>query len=74
MPTYAYGCRQCGAELEAKQRITDAPLTRCESCGDESLERKLFATGFVLKGGGWYADGYASKRDSASAHAGAKQV
>ena len=66
MPTYAYACRSCHAETEVKQRITEPALTRCEACGTETLERKLFASGFVLKGGGWYADGYGSKKSDAS--------
>lgn len=66
MPTYVYACRDCHAEREVKQRITDTPLTHCEACGHEALERKLFASGFVLKGGGWYADGYGTKKSASS--------
>lgn len=69
MPTYAYACRKCHAELEVKQRMTDAALTHCEACGEQALERKIFAPGFVLKGGGWYADGYGSKKSESSSGA-----
>ncbi len=31
MPTYEYECDKCGY-FEREQRITDAPLERCDTC------------------------------------------
>lgn len=54
MPIYEYGCESCGHELEALQKIADAPLTQCPKCNEERLIKKVSAAAFRLKGGGWY--------------------
>src|SRR5262245_44323324 len=61
MPVYEYACEKCGHEFEAEQRITEAPLKTCPRCRARKLKRLISQTSFVLKGGGWYADLYASK-------------
>ena len=38
MPIYEYQCQKCGNELEALQKISDAPLTDCPECGAEVYE------------------------------------
>jgi putative FmdB family regulatory protein len=58
VPTYAYRCKECNAEFEMVQKITEPPLTTCTRCGQAAATRQIFASSFVLKGGGWYADGY----------------
>ena len=59
MPTYEYECTN-GHQFEAEQRITEKPLERCEVCRAK-VRRLISATSFILKGGGWYADGYSGK-------------
>ncbi len=54
MPIYEYECKDCGHQLEAIQKISDAPLTECPACGKPSLQKQISASGFRLKGGGWY--------------------
>ena len=54
MPIYEYRCDACGHELEAIQKLSDAPLTDCPECHKPSLKKLLSAAGFRLKGGGWY--------------------
>ena len=54
MPIYEYQCQDCGKELEALQRISDAPLVDCPACGAPALKKKVSAAAFRLKGGGWY--------------------
>jgi len=54
MPIYEYRCSACGHELESLQKLADAPLTTCPSCGKESLTKLVSAAGFQLKGSGWY--------------------
>jgi putative FmdB family regulatory protein len=63
VPVYEYACEKCGHEFEAEQRITDAPLKTCPRCRARKVKRLISQTSFVLKGGGWYADLYASKSD-----------
>jgi putative FmdB family regulatory protein len=59
--TYEYECQACGHQWEAEQSIKDSPLKRCASCGKDKAKRLVSGgTGFLLKGGGWYADGYGS--------------
>ena len=54
MPIYEYQCKACDKELEALQKISDAPLQDCPECGEASLKKKVSAAAFRLKGGGWY--------------------
>jgi putative FmdB family regulatory protein len=54
MPIYEYRCSSCGHELEALQKITEAPLTECPACHSAALTKKVSAAGFHLKGSGWY--------------------
>ena len=65
--TYEYICTGCGNEWEAEQSITASPLKKCPSCGEAKARRQISGgTGFVLKGGGWYADGYGSARPASA--------
>jgi putative FmdB family regulatory protein len=53
MPTYQYRCTECGEDLEAVQKFSDAPLSTCPACGGQL--RKVFnAVGVVFKGSGFY--------------------
>lgn len=54
MPIYAYQCASCGHELEALQKMADAPLTDCPACQQLALSKKVTAAAFRLSGGGWY--------------------
>lgn len=60
MPTYDYQCQKCGFEFEREQRITEDPIKACPKCKSRQAKRLLSAPNFILKGGGWYADGYGS--------------
>jgi putative FmdB family regulatory protein len=66
MPTYDYQCGKCGVEFEREQRITEPPVKTCPKCKSRQVKRLLSAPGFILKGGGWYADGYGSGGKKAS--------
>lgn len=73
--TYEYVCGACGHEWEAEQSISEAPLRACPRCSEESARRQVSGgAGFILKGGGWYADGYGSGKSNEAkpAPAGAK--
>jgi putative FmdB family regulatory protein len=54
MPFYEYECQACKFYTEVMQKITDAPLTQCPSCGKRALKKLVSAPVFRLKGGGWY--------------------
>jgi putative FmdB family regulatory protein len=69
MPTYEYGCEACGKKWEAEQRITEAPIKKCPKCGKLKAKRLISGGTFMLKGGGWYADGYGSKKASSGSSA-----
>jgi putative FmdB family regulatory protein len=54
MPIYEYRCNECGRQTEALQRLSEAPLVNCPSCGKPALQKLVSAAGFQLKGSGWY--------------------
>jgi putative FmdB family regulatory protein len=59
--TYEYACTACGHAWEAEQSISAAPLSECPSCHHATAKRQISGgAGFILKGGGWYADLYSS--------------
>jgi putative FmdB family regulatory protein len=60
MPFYEYQCKQCGHELEAMQKVNDAPLKKCPECGKSALTRLMSAPVFRLKGAGWYETDFKS--------------
>jgi putative FmdB family regulatory protein len=67
MPTYEYECSK-GHQFEVEQSMSDAPLKRCRICRAKA-RRLLSASPFILKGGGWYSDGYGSSKKSSSGEA-----
>jgi putative FmdB family regulatory protein len=54
MPIYAYKCGSCGHAKDVLQKMSDAPLTTCPACQQDSLTKQVTAAGFQLKGSGWY--------------------
>ncbi|HEC05803.1 MAG TPA: zinc ribbon domain-containing protein [Thiolapillus brandeum] len=60
MPFYEYRCDACGHEFEAMQKMSDAPLKECPECGEPKLVKLISASGFRLKGGGWYETDFKS--------------
>jgi putative FmdB family regulatory protein len=62
MPVYEYQCGACGHEFEREQRISEDPIKKCPKCGKQRAKRLISRTSFVLKGGGWYGDLYASQK------------
>lgn len=61
MPIYEYACNECGHELEALQKMSDAPLTDCPACARPALKKKISAAGFRLTGSGWYETDFKRK-------------
>ncbi len=54
MPIYAYRCEDCGFAKDVLQKVSDAPLSVCPSCGKPAFKKQVTAAGFQLKGSGWY--------------------
>ncbi|MBA4218648.1 MAG: zinc ribbon domain-containing protein [Proteobacteria bacterium] len=69
MPIYAYRCSACGHAKDVLQKLSDAPLTTCPSCGAEAFGKQLTAAGFQLKGSGWYATDFKGSGTAAPANA-----
>ena len=64
MPFYEYECQACKFYTEVMQKISDAPLTRCPSCGKRRLKKLVSAPVFRLKGGGWYETDFKSDQEA----------
>jgi putative FmdB family regulatory protein len=69
MPIYAYRCDACGFEKDVLQKLSDAPLTVCPSCGKETFKKQLTAAGFQLKGSGWYVTDFRDNKKPAGKEA-----
>ena len=54
MPIYEYQCRNCQHQLEVIQKMDEPALSECPACKQSTLEKKISAAGFQLKGTGWY--------------------
>ena len=66
MPIYEYECKKCGVTFEAMQNISAKPLKTCSGlgCDDKDngkVQRVVSASGFILKGSGWYTSDYPSE-------------
>jgi putative FmdB family regulatory protein len=62
VPIYEYECQKCGAAFEMMQSISAKPVTNCvkAKCGGKA-RRQVSASGFILKGSGWYTSDYPSE-------------
>lgn len=58
MPTYTLQCRsdKCLKKFERTQKMS-APNPICPTCGEQT-KKLLVPTPFILKGNGWFKDGY----------------
>lgn len=56
MPTYLYLCETCNLEFEETHSISEE-VQECSKCHNKP--KRLISSGnFILKGGGWYKEGY----------------
>jgi putative FmdB family regulatory protein len=63
MPFYEYECPSCRFYAEVMQKIADAPLKKCPSCGKTGFKRLISAPVFRLKGSGWYETDFKSDKE-----------
>ncbi len=61
MPIYEYQCNACHHTFDALQKMSDAPLKACPSCGQNEVDKLVSAAGFQLKGTGWYVTDFKDK-------------
>lgn len=55
MPIYGYLCGSCGAQKDVMQKMSEAPLTTCPECGQQTFSKQLSAAGLQFKGSGYHA-------------------
>jgi len=60
MPIYEYECPECGHRFEKLVRMNAEPPA-CPECSHAQVRKLVSASGFILKGGGWYKDHYGLK-------------
>ncbi len=65
MPIFEYSCTSCAHEFETIQGIKEAPLIKCPTCEANTLQKKLSAAAFHLKGTGWYETDFKNKNKDA---------
>lgn len=64
MPIYGYNCKACAKDYEVFYTSQSSVKKEekaevCPHCGSKKKKRTIStATSFVLKGKGWYKDGY----------------
>lgn len=59
MPLYDIYWNDCNKESEIECKLKDT--IRCKSCGSKNVKKLISSITFVLKGGGWYNEGYTKK-------------
>src|SRR6185437_2466 len=74
MPFYEYQCSHCQYYLEVMQKISEAPLRKCPSCGKSTLKKLMSAPVFRLKGSGWYETDFKGDQERKRNLAGEEQA
>lgn len=64
MPFYEYECQSCKFYTELLQKVSDAPLKKCPSCGRSTMKKLVSAPVFRLKGGGWYETDFKGDKEN----------
>jgi putative FmdB family regulatory protein len=63
VPIYEYQCTYCMLKFERLMKVnSDKP--RCPLCNCSFVDKLVSKGSFVLKGSGWYKDGYGLKKGS----------
>ena len=63
VPLYDYRCDGCGHRFEKLAPASSSESPPCPSCGNNKTNRLISSGHFILKGGGWYADGYSKPKE-----------
>lgn len=54
MPIFVYRCKNCRNEVELLQKSSDAPLVKCDKCGQDTMHKVIAPVGIIFKGSGFY--------------------
>jgi putative FmdB family regulatory protein len=57
MPLFDFFCDNCGAIKEEFLKLSEKEMPVCDKCG-ERMKKAMSAPAFILRGNGWYKDGY----------------
>ena len=60
MAKYDFECRQCKIVIEIERKMNEKKEIRCPKCGT-FMERTYQTNAFILKGEGFYKEGYSGK-------------
>ena len=71
MAIYSYRCSSCGSENDEIHKMSDAPLTTCPACGKETYAKQISASGFQLKGDGYYVTDFKNSGNKPAAQSSA---
>jgi len=69
VPIYEYRCPN-GHTFEVFQKMSDAPVETCTSCGAGPVEKVLFPVAVHFKGSGFYSTDYGKGRKKAASDGG----
>lgn len=72
MPIYEYRCDGCGHEMEVMQKMSDEPMKDCPVCKESKLKKLISASGFRLKGSGWYETDFKNSKKSSGNSSGSQ--
>ena len=61
MPLYDFKCEECDYIFELIQKHSD-DNPQCIKCAKDT-KKIISKTSFILKGDGWYKDGYSKSKD-----------
>ena len=64
MPTYNYYCSDCDTHFSYFQKMSEAPITKCENCGGKVKRIITGGTGLIFKGSGFYLTDYKNEKKS----------
>ena len=60
MPIYEYLCLSCKHRFEVRQKMSDAPVSKCVRCG-KPVTKLISPSAIMFKGSGWYVTDYSDK-------------
>lgn len=64
MPTYNYHCSECDSHFSYFQKMTEAPISKCENCTGFLRRVITGGTGLIFKGSGFYLTDYKDEKKS----------
>jgi len=64
MPIYKFKCENCGCEFAVIRKMSETDEeVFCENCSSSVNNKLISRSSFVLKGKGWYKDGYSANTE-----------